>query len=116
VLGNLFSRLSNRSQIVFLLHAYQCLRLPRTSETQASSRLNQHIFHLEDGEQQQERDRSMSEAWKNSGQCGGSANQWADQAKSLMQFGYDADEEVEKWWKEGGEESICMLRGNCVIG
>jgi salicylate hydroxylase len=47
----------------------------------------------------------MSEAWKGGG-SGGNANQWADQAKNAKQFGYDADEEVERWWREGGKESV----------
>jgi salicylate hydroxylase len=30
-------------------------------------------------------------------------NQWNDKEKSREQFGWDADEVVERWYKEGGE-------------
>ncbi|KAN0091583.1 hypothetical protein V8E55_005149 [Tylopilus felleus] len=62
VLGNLFSRLSSRAQIAPLLRAYESIRYDRATATQASSRLNQHIFHLPDGPEQEERDRQMREA------------------------------------------------------
>lgn len=39
----------------------------------------------------------------------GNANQWADKEKSAMQFGYDADEAAERWWREGGEQVIGSL-------
>ncbi|KAF8421749.1 hypothetical protein L210DRAFT_3672418 [Boletus edulis BED1] len=49
VLGNLFSRLSSPAQIAPLLRAYESIRYDCATATQASSRLNQHIFHLPDG-------------------------------------------------------------------
>jgi hypothetical protein len=39
----------------------------------------------------------------------GNANQWADEAKSRVQFGYDADEEAEKWWADHGRKTIGPL-------
>ena len=62
VIGSLFSHLSHPAQIPTLLKAYECLRHTRTAKTQASSRMNQHIFHLPDGDQQTERDSLMREA------------------------------------------------------
>ena len=116
VLGNLFSHLSDRSQIAPLLHAYEQLRLPRTSDTQASSRLNQKIFHLPDGPDQQRRDSEMREAMEaelRSLKDGvikhralDNPNQWADKTKSYVQFAYDADAEAERWWNEVGEREI----------
>jgi salicylate hydroxylase len=127
VLGNLFSRLTHASQIPFFLQAYQMLRYERTKDTQASSRLNQHIFHLHDGPDQEARDRCMREvmivARKEAGfpvECeeqeqacdasaggnGGNPNQWADKAKNVKQFSYDADAEADKWWREEGERSL----------
>ena len=41
----------------------------------------------------------------------GSMNQWADRAKSAIQFGYDADKEVELWWKEHGPELESQAQG-----
>ncbi|KIM69526.1 hypothetical protein SCLCIDRAFT_12991 [Scleroderma citrinum Foug A] len=114
VLGNLFSRLSSRAQIAPLLHAYESLRYARATNTQASSRLNQVIFHLPDGLEQEQRDKQMSTAMEDArreqdGRTAndthtvpnkGNPNQWADKEKSAMLFGYDADEEAEKWWRE----------------
>ncbi|KAG1767425.1 FAD/NAD(P)-binding domain-containing protein [Suillus occidentalis] len=117
VLGNLFSRLAHHSQILPLLHAYQSIRYDRATATQISSRLNQHIFHLPDGPQQEKRDREMRAATedalrvahggKSTLSSAGNANQWADKEKSLIQFSYDADEEAEKWWRNHGH----TLRG-----
>ncbi|KII92656.1 hypothetical protein PLICRDRAFT_480035 [Plicaturopsis crispa FD-325 SS-3] len=118
VLGNLFSRISDRSQIAPLLHAYQDLRLPRCSDTQASSRQNQKIFHLDDGPEQEARDASMREAMEEelreakgdqADRSAGNPNQWADKEKSRRQFSYDADLEVDRWWKEVGERKIGLL-------
>ncbi|KAI0339159.1 FAD/NAD(P)-binding domain-containing protein [Trametopsis cervina] len=127
VLGNLFSRLSSHAQIAPLLHAYEQLRLPRTADTQASSRLNQKIFHLEDGEEQRARDQSMREAAEAERQDelraaekrerrswdqmrgAGNANQWADERKNEGQFAYDADASVDAWWADVGGEQIEAL-------
>lgn len=116
VLGNLFSRISHKSQIEPLLHAYEKLRLPRTADTQTSSTLNQNIFHLPDGPEQAARDASMREAMETelkmlSGeeidiQNEGSANQWADRKKNEIQFGYDADVATNTWWAEAGEKEV----------
>ncbi|KZT29156.1 hypothetical protein NEOLEDRAFT_1154177 [Neolentinus lepideus HHB14362 ss-1] len=59
VIGNLFSRLTDRSKVSALLHAYQALRHPRASATQVSARLNQKTFHYHDGPEQEARDTSM---------------------------------------------------------
>ncbi|KAG8931267.1 hypothetical protein FRC03_011366 [Tulasnella sp. 419] len=105
VLGNLFSRLNSASQIPFLLRTYENMRLKRTADTQASSRLNQVIFHLEDGPEQVKRDASMKAAM-NGEEGDNNANQWADKKKSAAQFGYDADEAVNTWWANGGKEAF----------
>ena len=118
VLGNLLSRLTHISQLKPLLYAYEALRLPRATETQESSRLNQTIFHLEDGEAQRARDESMREAARrdreretSEDEGEGSANQWADERKNEAQFGYDADEAADRWWAEIGEREIGGLHG-----
>ncbi|KAI5117861.1 hypothetical protein M0805_007704 [Coniferiporia weirii] len=132
VLGNLLSRISHPAQLTPLLRGYETLRHSRTAETQASSRLNQHIFHLPDGPAQEERDASMRaamaaerakwathgtdvDAGKDKGKVAddaqfsgaGNSNQWADQRKNREQFGYDADAEAERWWLETGER-VCQ--------
>ncbi|KZT03048.1 FAD/NAD(P)-binding domain-containing protein [Laetiporus sulphureus 93-53] len=124
VLGNLLSHISSMSQVKPLLYAYESLRLSRTAETQASSRLNQKIFHLPDGPEQQERDLHMRAAMEaefamldreraglpvQEDTMEGNPNQWADRKKSEIQFGYDADAEAERWWREVGEREVGPL-------
>lgn len=118
VLGNLLSRLTHPSQLPALLKGYEALRLPRTAETQNQSRLNQKIFHLPDGPEQEKRDADMRKAtevelkrWREGRRAtedklAGSANQWADEDKNMAQFAYDADEAAERWWREGGERRV----------
>ncbi|KAJ6511508.1 hypothetical protein C8R47DRAFT_1095293 [Mycena vitilis] len=108
-LGVLFSHITSRRQIRPLLQAYQALRYPRTTETQLASRLNQTIFHLPDGPEQEARDLSMRQGMEDSlreerGEAprfgsAGNANVWADRTKNLVQFCYDAEVEAERWWK-----------------
>ncbi|KAG9101571.1 hypothetical protein FS749_005800 [Ceratobasidium sp. UAMH 11750] len=98
VLGNLFSRITSPDGIPYCLRAYKTLRLARTANTQAQSRLNQQILHYADGPEQEERDASMRSAM--AGKTEGSANQWADKQKNKIQFSYDADATAEEWWRE----------------
>ena len=118
VLGNLFSRLSHTSQIAPLLHAYEKLRLKRTADTQGSSRLNQHIFHLPDGPEQEARDASMRAAMDVefrmlSGEkveltLEGSSNQWADRTKNDIAFGYDANRSADERWAAHRDEVLAI--------
>ncbi|KAG2136059.1 hypothetical protein DEU56DRAFT_913139 [Suillus clintonianus] len=81
----------------------------RATATQLSSRLNQQTFHLPDGPQEEERDQEMRAAMedalrvvrgeKSTLASAGNVNQWADKEKNTIQFGYDTDEEAEKWWR-----------------
>ncbi|KAH6897968.1 hypothetical protein BKA70DRAFT_1437890 [Coprinopsis sp. MPI-PUGE-AT-0042] len=115
VLGNLLARITSHSELPALLKAYQSLRHPRASAAQAASRQNHHIFHLPDGPAQKVRDAAlrlaMEAALKEARgesfeDCEGSPSLWADRKANMVAFGYDADAEVEKWWKENwGKES-----------
>ncbi|KAG2121796.1 hypothetical protein BD769DRAFT_1650035 [Suillus cothurnatus] len=119
VLGNIFSHCSDRSQILPLLYAYQSLRYDRATATQTSSSLNRHIFHQPDGPEQEDRDRDMRAAMEDALRVvrgeqstrvlAGNANQWADKTKNDIQFGYDADEEAEKWWLANGDQLMTLF-------
>ncbi|KAJ7702205.1 hypothetical protein B0H17DRAFT_1194722 [Mycena rosella] len=111
VLGVLLSRISRHDQLPTLLHAYQDLRYDRTTETQLAARTNHNIFHLEDGPEQEERDRSMRTAMEaalarereiRAEDTAGNANVWADKKKSQTQFDYDAELEAEQWCTNHG--------------
>ena len=99
------------------------VRYTRCTEAQLSSRLNQHIFHLPDGAEQQARDESMRKAMANESiypaparlpeSAGlGSANQWADRSKNIEAFGYDADKAAADWWLEHAEEVLAIGSSN----
>jgi len=108
VLGNLLSKVSSRDELKPLLRGFFDLRHPRTSMVQSSARLNQKIFHLPDGPEQEERDRKMRAAMQTELEAiekgserllwEGSPNQLADRAKNIELYGYDADREAEQWW------------------
>ncbi|CAE6429983.1 unnamed protein product [Rhizoctonia solani] len=118
VLGGLLSGIHKLDDLPRLLRAYQDLRFPRTAESQKSARLNQFIFHLPDGPEQLARDADMRQAmeWEQAWLCrekdknkpalnegrtwAGNMNQWADQTKNKVQFGYDAFAAVEGWWRQ----------------
>lgn len=111
VLGNLLSRISSPNELTPLLRAYQFIRHGRASATQMDSRMNQHIFHLPDGPQQEARDASMRAAMEEARKearlgadedadgCVGSANLWGDRNRNMLAFDYDADKAVEEWLK-----------------
>lgn len=113
VFGNLFSRITCVSQVEPLLRAYQELRLPRATATYKAAWANRETFHLPDGEAQRLRDASMHAAMKialeeaqrpnlEPNANSGNANIWADKAKNMEQFSYDADEATARWWNENG--------------
>ncbi|KDQ19543.1 hypothetical protein BOTBODRAFT_170623 [Botryobasidium botryosum FD-172 SS1] len=125
VLGDLLSRIPALSALPTLLKAYQELRLARATATQLASRENQHIFHLPDGPEQQARDANMREvmmrfarktsenqdvleiapeAEKFDGK--GCLNTWADRKKNDIQFGYNANAEVDKYWAQKGQMEV----------
>lgn len=118
VLGNLFSRISHPSQIKTLLTAYQSIRHGRATETQLASRTNQGNYHVDDGPEQQARDAAMRSAMEaalkasvSDDSMSGNPNMWADRAKNEVQYSYDADAEVDKWWSEkmmGGGAALPM--------
>ena len=136
VLGSLLSHLSSSAHVPHFLRAYEKLRHTRTSKTQASSRLNQHVFHLPNGVEQEQRDADMRAAMAvelarirreeedAGGEQGagvgvgagveeaeneGNANQWADRKKNVEQFSYDADAAAEQWWVNEGEALVRKL-------
>ena len=90
-------------------------RLPRATETQESSRLNQRLFSLPDADGRRERD-----AWDTAMRAAMAAeredkpvpdgNPKADQMKNRVLFDYDPYAQVELWWTvKGGQRRIEAL-------
>lgn len=114
VLGNLFSRLSSRAQIAPLLHAYEAIRYERATKVQEFSRLIKTTLQLPDGLEQEQRDRKMRAAMddalkKAHGEVPVGGTDTNDEKEAIL-YGYDADEEAEKWWRQRGESKIGPLR------
>ncbi|KAK7056692.1 hypothetical protein VNI00_002409 [Paramarasmius palmivorus] len=104
VLGNLFSRLSDRSQIHDILKAYEDIRMSRVTAMQKGAFENRTLYHIPDGPEQEARDTSMRLAMqqaineKLSGpEASHSINPWADKSKLAASFSYDVDVVTDEW-------------------
>ena len=63
VLGTLFTKITNKSQISDILTLYEWLRKSRTTNVVQKSIEQGALFKLHDGEKQRERDRSAWPIW-----------------------------------------------------
>ncbi|KAF8625450.1 hypothetical protein AX17_006851 [Amanita inopinata Kibby_2008] len=117
VLGNLFSRITDKSQIPTLLKAYEAIRYDRATGTQLTALSLQKVFHHPDGPEQRERDASMRQAMELTlkeargeevpkDAFGKNPNAWVDKAKKDALLGYDADDVVDEWWSEHGASVV----------
>jgi salicylate hydroxylase len=113
VLGNLFTRITEKSQIPALLKAYESLRYKRATAAQLASLSMRSVLHQHDGPGQQTRDAGLREAMELTLRAargeeipreayGGNLNPWLDKTKKDAILKYDADDAVEEWWKEHG--------------
>jgi salicylate hydroxylase len=95
VLGELFSRVQGRlslSKKSKLLDIYQKIRAPRTEMVVERGNLQQYLYHLHDGEEQQERDRVMRAGEP------GDALAWKDKGFAPGLLGWCCEDEVDKYW------------------
>lgn len=91
VLGELFSRAPNpKSRVVKkqLLDIYETCRKDRTAMIVKRGNLQQHLYHLHDGPEQQERDRQMVAMEE------GEALAWRDSGLAPKLLGYQAEKDV----------------------
>ncbi|KIL59725.1 hypothetical protein M378DRAFT_970132 [Amanita muscaria Koide BX008] len=111
VLGNLFSRVTSKSQIPTLLEAYQAIRYERATGTQLTSLSLQKVFHYPDGPEQEARDAAMREEMErtikgegiSNNRDGQNPNAWVDKGNKDALLGYDADVAVKEWWIKHGD-------------
>ncbi|RFU26163.1 hypothetical protein B7463_g10161, partial [Scytalidium lignicola] len=95
VLGALFQKAKDESEVFDALKIYEKLRKSRTTKVVRTSTKMGAIMHMPDGEEQRERDRKMT-------QCApfeGYPNGWADPVFQKYLFGYDTETEVEQAWR-----------------
>ena len=96
VLGKLFGKIENKTQIPQIVEIYEKIRKPRTTAMIKGSMDMCDVFNLPDGNQQKERDRKMTDP-KSSMR---NPNRWADPPFQRFLFDYDAGSEVDKAWQE----------------
>lgn len=95
VLGALFEKVREKSQLPDLLVIYEAIRKARTTQVVKGSTSLRDIFHMHDGPQQQERDRQLLEQEP----FEGFPNRWADPVFQPFLFGYDAYVEAYRAWR-----------------
>lgn len=101
VLGELFGRSENPrepSEKRRLLAIYEKCRKPRTEMVVERGNLQQWLYHLHDGPEQEERDRAMKAMEP------GEALAWRDSGLSPQLLGYKVEEDVDRYWQWDGEE------------
>lgn len=96
ILGSLFEKVSNPSQLKDLLLIYERIRKARTTKIVKTSSLMRDIYHCRDGDIQQERDRQLLEEEPFEEY----PNPWADPKFQEYLFGYDAYKEADRAWKK----------------
>ncbi|KIM92686.1 hypothetical protein OIDMADRAFT_139218 [Oidiodendron maius Zn] len=104
MLGALFEKAENMSEIADALGIYERLRKPRTTRVVHESTEYRAIMHMHDGEEQRERDRLMTDLEPFEGY----PNRWADPVFQKYLFGYDGDIVAAEAWNQykAGKEQI----------
>ncbi|KAK2625876.1 hypothetical protein QTJ16_005188 [Diplocarpon rosae] len=108
VLGECLARISSRSAASKqrALHVYERCRKGRTEMVVRRGSLQQRLYHLPDGPEQEERDRQMRMVPPPAGE----ALAWRDPGLAPVLLGYDAVRDVEEHWsKEGKRLPLCRL-------
>lgn len=112
VLGTLFSKIQDASQLPDILSIYERLRKPRTTLLRSRSRAMQEVYQFSDGPLQQERDRQL----RNHAPFDGFPNFLADPSLQSLLFGYNAIKEAEKAWETYLKGEWPSTRGKWNIG
>lgn len=96
VLGECLSRIRDKSSASkkLVLSVYEQCRQGRTKMVVERGNLQQYLYHLHDGEEQEERDRKMQSVPTPPGE----ALAWRDPELSPKLLGYDYIKDVEKNW------------------
>lgn len=107
VLGTLLGRLERPDQVPDVLHLYEQLRKSRTTRIVKGSSALRYIFHMPDGDRQQDRDRQLLDA----APFEGHPNSWADPVFQAWLFDYDAFAEADLMWNRYKKGLIPSLGG-----
>jgi salicylate hydroxylase len=94
VLGRLLSLTHSKADLPLALQAYQTCRRQRVARIVERSNLQQHLYHLHDGPEQEERDKRLQEVPTRPGEVLG----WRDPELAPWLLQYDAYRDAEKHW------------------
>jgi salicylate hydroxylase len=98
-LAVVLSDINSREDIHLALKVFETERMKRTGQMQAASMLNGKIWHFADGPEQRLRDESMRPEVEGK-PFSWSPNQWSDPVTQWWAYGYNAEEEAERAWRE----------------
>ncbi|KAI5857268.1 hypothetical protein BZA05DRAFT_460566 [Tricharina praecox] len=96
VIGALLAKVEAKEQIPDVLKLYETLRKNRTEKVVKASTQHRDVFHLEDGELQQQRDAILLA----DSRAPGFPNKWRDEEFRDWLFGYDAFEQANQGWEK----------------
>ena len=112
VLGELFARMQNKSQIKDIIHMYEAIRKPRTSRVIAGSNARRDIYQMRDGEAQQKRDHELRQEH--------SSDRYPrcieDPGFQSWLLDYDTEAAVERAWQQYQAVATKSKEGNGFIG
>lgn len=94
VLGECLSRISTKAELPKALSVYEQCRKKRTERIVARGNRQQHLYHLYDGPEQQERDRIL----QMENPPAGETLVWRDVEMAPWLLGYRVKEDVDKYW------------------
>ncbi|RDB20663.1 hypothetical protein Hypma_012243 [Hypsizygus marmoreus] len=99
-----------------------CHGLSPQEQIEDAAVLGNLLTHIQVEEEQEARDASMRSAMEVELQNDGSnrdvknnANLWADRTRTMAQFDYDTDLEVEKWWAAGRQKNVVVATEEVLL-
>jgi salicylate hydroxylase len=98
-LATSLSHVTDFTELPKALSIFEAERMKRSGQMQEASLINGKIWHFEDGPEQEARDEAMRPEVEGR-HFMQSPNQWSDPVTQAWAYGYDAEEEIEKRWKQ----------------
>ncbi|KAL7919622.1 hypothetical protein ACQKWADRAFT_315556 [Trichoderma austrokoningii] len=98
-LATSLSHVTDLTELPKALSIFGAERMKRSGQMQEASLVNGKIWHFEDGPEQEARDEAMKPEVEGRHFIQ-SPNQWSDPVTQTWAYGYDAEEEIEKRWKQ----------------
>jgi salicylate hydroxylase len=98
-LGMVLGKIKKKEEVKHALKVYERARRQRATRIVERGNVQQYLYHLPDGPEQEERDRKL----RMDPTPPGEVLAWRDPEFAPYLLGYDVDEDVEKHWDLGTE-------------